>query len=221
MTFPVIPAKSGIQGLSGADITPALDSGLRRNDEIELVKPSYCQMSTLPRQITVFTNRILRTFDKNIDAPIPFEREGARVEYSQSRNNSAMYQAVLYDIERIRSMDDLDNAVIAILARDTQNLARFKDFCHQRGGDGIVEIGEPHPDGPWTILGRIPDAKGLEYDAVIVMGVNDSFSGTLFNRKLLYLATTRAKHFLGIHWSGKRSPILDELSELGMTWYRR
>ena len=48
LTFPVIPAKSGIQGLSGADITPALDSGLRRNDEIELVKPSYCQMSTLP-----------------------------------------------------------------------------------------------------------------------------------------------------------------------------
>lgn len=173
------------------------------------------------RQITVFTNRILRTFDKNIAAPIPFEREGARVEYSRHSNGDVMYQSVIDDIDRIRAMDDLGDAVISILARDNLNLNRFKDFCSKHGIDGIVDIGNEHPDGPLTVLARIPDVKGLEYDAVIVMGVNDSFSDTLFNKKLLYLATTRAKHYLAIHWSGRRSPILDEVSELGITQYRR
>ena len=173
------------------------------------------------KQITVFTNRILRTFDKNIAAPIPFEREGVRVEYSRHANSDAMYQSVIDDIDRIRSMDHLDGAVIAILARDTLNLNRFKEFCRDHSVDGIVDIGAEHPTGPWTVLARIPDVKGLEYDGVLVMGVNDSFSDTLFNKKLLYLATTRAKHYLGIHWSGKRSPILDAVSELGVTWYRR
>ena len=173
------------------------------------------------RQITVFTNRILRTFDRNIDAPIPFQREGPRVGYSRHSSGEAMYRSVIEDIARIRSMDSLDDAVIAILARDTLNLNRFKGFCGKHGIDGIVEIGNEQPDGPRTVLARIPDVKGLEYDAVIVMGVNDSFSDTLFNKKLLYLATTRAKHYLAIHWSGKRSPILDEVSELGITRYRR
>ena len=173
------------------------------------------------RQITVYTNRILRTFDKNIDAPIPFRREGARVEYSRHGSGEAMYRSVIEDIDRIRSMDGLDDAVIAVLARDTLNLNRFKGFCAGHVIDGIVEIGKEQPGGPRTVLARIPDVKGLEYDAVVVIGANDAFSDTLFNKKLLYLATTRAKHHLAIHWSGRRSPILDEVSELGVTWYRR
>ena len=36
--------------------------------------------------------------------------------------------------------------------------------------------------GPQPVMGRILDAKGLEYDAVIVVGVNDTFRETLFNR---------------------------------------
>ena len=60
----------------------------------------------------------------------------------------------------------------------------------------------------------------LGYDAVIVMGVNESFSDTVFNKKLLYLATTRAKHYLGIHWSGQRSPILESISARGVSSYR-
>ena len=173
------------------------------------------------KQITVFTNRILRTFDKHIPAPIPFEREGARVEYSRSRNQSAMYEAVLDDVERIRLTVLPEDSVIAILARDTQNLNRFREFCTTRGHEGIIYIGDRHADDTHTILARIPDVKGLEYDAVIVMGVNDSFSDTLFNKKLLYLAATRSKHFLGIHWTGKQSPILDEVSEIGVVWRRR
>ena len=65
-------------------------------------------------------------------------------------------------------------------------------------------------------MGRIPDAKGLEYDAVIVMGVNETFRETLFNQKLLYVATTRAKHHLSLYWSGSQSPILRSVSGRGV-----
>ena len=39
-------------------------------------------------------------------------------------------------------------------------------------------------------------------------------------KKLLYLATTRAKHYLGIHWSGQQSPILKSISDRGVIHYR-
>ncbi len=166
--------------------------------------------------ITRFNNRILRTFDTNIDAPIPFERDGHRVEFSRHQTAADMYASVISDIGRIRLMDELENAVLAILVRDRANLNRFNRLCEQRGISGIDLIAQEHHSNAKTVLGRIPDVKGLEYDAVIVMGVNESFSDTVFNKKLLYLATTRAKHYLGIHWSGRQSPILRSISDRGV-----
>ena len=55
--------------------------------------------------ITRFNNRILRTFDENIDAPIPFERDGHRVEYLPTFRATVrlVYNRVTEDIDRIRS----------------------------------------------------------------------------------------------------------------------
>ena len=167
--------------------------------------------------ITRFNNRILRTFDANIDAPIPFERDGHRVEYNRHRTTSDMYKKVIEDITGIRSLDGLENAIIAILARDQRNLNEFQKFCRESGIDRITLIGQERYINSQTVLARIPDVKGLEYDAVIVMGVNESFSDTTFNKKLLYIATTRAKHYLAIHWSGQQSPILRSIYRGGVT----
>ncbi len=188
----------------------------RSEIEVQPARRSY--RST--RQITDFNNRILRTFDKNIAAPIAFEREGHRVEYSRHRDTAAMYRGILEDIERVRSLDGLENAVVAVLVRDQRNLNQFRKHCESLGLSEIALVGQEHHSSARNLLARIPDVKGLEYDAVLVMGVNDSFGDTVFNKRLLYLATTRAKHYLGIHWSGKQSPILGSISSRGISWFR-
>ncbi len=186
--------------------------------EIEVQRARRSYRST--RQITEFNNRILRTFDKNIPAPIPFDREGHRVEYSRYRNITEMSEGVIEDIERVRSLEGLEDAVVAILVRDRANLNRFRKFCGERGIGDIDLVDQMRHSDSRTVLARISDVKGLEYDGVIVMGVNESFTDTLFNKKLLYLATTRAKHYLGIHWSGQQSPILKAVSDRGISRYR-
>ena len=62
-------------------------------------------------------------------------------------------------------MTVLDDAVVAILARDTLNLNRFEAFCAERGIDWIERIGQEKHSESRTVLARIPDVKGLEYDA--------------------------------------------------------
>ena len=168
------------------------------------------------KHITRFNNRILRLFDKNLPAPTPFEREGRRVEYHQHSNIHGMYRCVLNDLEQFRSLPGMADARIAILARDRRNLNRFRDYCTASGQHDVVLIGQDRHSTARTVLARIPDVRGLEYDAVIVLGVNESFSDTLFNQKMLYLATTRAKHYLAIHWSGTMSPILKRISRKGV-----
>ena len=186
--------------------------------EIEVQRARRSYRST--RQITEFNNRILRTFDKNIAAPIPFQREGHRVEFNRYRNAALMFQGVIDDVKRIRSMEGLEDAIVAVLVRDQLNLNRIVQFCAERRFDEISRVGDEDLGESRIVLARIPDVKGLEYDAVMVMGVNDSFRDTIFNKKLLYMATTRAKHYLGIHWSGQQSSILKSVSSRGVTQYR-
>ena len=142
------------------------------------------------------------------------------MEFSRYRNRAEMYQGIIDDVGRIRSLENLSDAVVAILVRDQNNLNRFREFCEERGLDEIVLVGQEQHTRSRTVVGRIPDVKGLEYDAVIVMGVNEAFSDTPFNKKLLYMATTRAKHYLGIHWYGRQSPILASISDRGVSRHR-
>lgn len=187
-------------------------------DDIEVQRARKSYRST--RRITEFANRILRTFDRNGRyPPIPFDRDGARVEYSRHPNADAMYQAALEDIARVRAMDGLADATVAVLARDQRNLNRFRDFSAERGFADIAPL--ETAASARAVFARVPDAKGLEFDAVIIIGANESFGDTLFNKKLLYLAATRAKHYLGVHWFGKQSPILASISERGVAWVRR
>ena len=168
------------------------------------------------KHITRFNNRILRLFDSALPSPIPFDRDGSRVEYQRHANVHAMQRGVVGDIDRIRSLPNMSDARIAILVRDRRNLNRFSDYCRVFGRDDVTLIGQDHYVDSRTVLARIPDVRGLEYDAVIVLGVNEAFADTLFNQKLLYQATTRARHYLAIHWAGKISPILTSISDRGV-----
>ena len=183
------------------------------------VKVQHARTSYRSNQhITRFNNRILRLFDKYIEAPIPFGRDGHRVEFHRHNNSEEMYRSIVAELDRIRSLEGLADARIAILVRDRQNLSRFRKFCQISEIKDIALFGEGSR-GAGTVLARIPDTKGLEYDAVIVMGVNESFASTTFNRKLLYIAGTRAKHYLAMHWAGKASPILRDIYSGGVSFF--
>ena len=182
----------------------------RFNTTVQHARTSY----RANQHITRYNNRILRQFDTYTDAPIPFGREGHRVEYHQHARRGDMHPAIAEELERVRSLEGLADAQIAILVRDVGNLRAFERFCADNGIDEVARFGSETPDSK-TVLARIPEAKGLEYDAVIVLGVNDSFTDTVFNKKLLYMAATRAKHYLAIHWAGQQSPILRAVSDRG------
>ena len=168
------------------------------------------------KHITRFNNRILRLFDQNIPAPIPFERDGHRPEYHRHRTARDMYQSVIDEIDRVRSLDGLRDAKVAILVRDRLNLNRFKAFCGSIGFGDLTMANQESLSESSVIFARIPDVRGLEYDAVIALGVNETFASTKFNQKLLYMATTRAKHYLGLHWFGTPSPILSSIYSGGV-----
>ena len=131
-----------------------------------------------------------------------------------------MHAAVVNDLSRIRAMPGMANAGVAILVRDQRKLTQLQKFCRELGAE-VVPFGQERYRAGGTVLARIPDVRGLEYDAVIVLGVNDAFANTPFNQRLLYIAVSRAKHYLALHWSGKQSPILADIYDGGVRSFDR
>ncbi|MEG1134784.1 MAG: RNA polymerase recycling motor HelD [Cellulosilyticaceae bacterium] len=60
------------------------------------------------------------------------------------------------------------------------------------------------------IIGPIYEAKGLEYDAVMVYQASASQYCNEFDKQLLYVAATRALHEVSFHYVGEMSPCLSE-----------
>ncbi len=56
-------------------------------------------------------------------------------------------------------------------------------------------------------------AKGLEFDAALVVGVDAKAYGLDRDRRLLYTACTRAMHRLNLYYTGKISPLLADIPE--------
>ncbi|MDD4439086.1 MAG: ATP-binding domain-containing protein, partial [Tissierellia bacterium] len=54
-----------------------------------------------------------------------------------------------------------------------------------------------------TLILPVYLAKGLEFDAVIVYEANNNNYNTEFDKKLLYIACTRALHRLSLFYTGE------------------
>jgi DNA helicase-2/ATP-dependent DNA helicase PcrA len=59
-----------------------------------------------------------------------------------------------------------------------------------------------------TLILPVYLAKGLEFDAVIVYQANDKSYNSEFDKKLLYIACTRALHRLSLFYTGKLTKFL-------------
>ena len=67
-------------------------------------------------------------------------------------------------------------------------------------------VGEQNLTG--VIIVPVYLAKGLEFDAVMVYGVDSKAYYSIYDKKLLYIACTRALHRLSLYYTGKASKFL-------------
>ena len=163
-------------------------------------------------EITRFANRILRRIQGNTPPPIPYSRLGARPKLHRSPSNNQMHGAISVKVRESLAQ----GMTIAVMTRTMFDARRLTEQLHRLGIEAVLLTPEGEIEGNLTVS-PILLTKGLEFDVVIVAGVDaDSFTGSDMDNRLLYLACTRARHSLEIHWSGTRSPLIAELGASGM-----
>ena len=91
----------------------------------------------------------------------PYDRDGEKVEYSRHPTRTPCIRRRSEDIARVRAMDGLADATVAVLARDARNLNRFRDFSAERGFKDIAPLETAAAARARAVSARVPDAKGL------------------------------------------------------------
>lgn len=169
------------------------------------------------KQITQYANRIVKDLHgRGTKTPQPYGRAGERPEIEQHKSAADMYAAITDAIDELRGKDEVRSiAVLTKWESTAKNV--MKEFRSERmeGVSRLEQGGRIETD---IIVSPIVLTKGLEFDAVIVANADkNNFAETEFDRMLLYLACTRARHYLQIHWHGPssaKSPIVPDTSRL-------
>ena len=165
------------------------------------------------RQITQYANRILQRLPDQTKMPMPYRQSGDRPRLVRSRSAAEMRKAVADSVRNLTNRVDVQTVAVLTKWRKTAD-----DIGKTLRDAGIESVGALTSEGVIetdVTVSPIVLTKGLEFDAVIVANVHkDNFNDRDFDRMLFYLACTRARHHLEIHWYGARSPIVPDVARL-------
>ena len=166
------------------------------------------------KQITQYANRILQGLPmRTTKPPLPYGRRGVRPELARSRSAAEMGERIVTAVERLRELDEV--RTVAVLTKWESTAREIVRMLISEGVEDVsvlVQGGSIETD---IVVSPIILTKGLEFDAVIVANAGkNNYNDTEFDRMLLYLACTRARHHLEIHWYGTGSKIMPSIERL-------
>ena len=165
------------------------------------------------RQITQYANRVLQGLPKRTETPVPHTRNGERPRLVRSNSATDMRLAIAASVQELRQKDDV--RLIAVLTKWRETADKIGDVLVSAGIPSVSVFRAGRLIETDIIVSPTILTKGLEFDSVIVANAGkNNYNETEFDRMLLYLACTRARHHLEIHWYGTRSPIVPSVERL-------
>lgn len=177
-----------------------------RTDQIINIRQSY----RATREIVAFTNRVLGQMNVHQHRARPIDRSGEQPTMVRAQTKREMIALTATQVQALLAADYANIAVIAKGRRDRDEVStalQSLGIAHE-----LLQENEPSSISHVTVLSPF-QAKGVEYEAVIVVNATESQyePGNLLDPQLLYVAVTRALHHLSVYYHGKPTVLLKPL----------
>ena len=148
-----------------------------------------------PAELMEVAARVLAVTDPMLIPPRSVRQSGAAPLFARVSDTSALALEVADQVSRLRS--EVQEGRVAVIAPPAM-VPAIQDALVQRGqldtGDGSTVLALEHPVAVFTPL----QAKGLEFDAVVLVEPSELAGGTLAGLRGLYVGLTRATRFLAV-----------------------
>lgn len=186
-----------IEKQAGVSIYDEISNILKKETTVKLFLNKGYRSSY---EINAFTQKLLEV-KQDMDS---FERHDNDPVVECKQTTKLMDEAIIRDISGFFAQGYESVAVICKTRREAE-------IVHTRLNKS-VDIGLIEPNRGDISRGAvvIPSyiAKGLEFDVVIVYGADKENYSTELDRRLLYIACTRAMHQLKIYCAGEKTPFI-------------
>lgn len=172
--------------------------------------PSYVELMTCYRsteQITKFANKIIEPWSRGrYNLSLPLLRSGK--EPNVLKKSEADWLGEIHNILTNDVTKQYRN--IALITRSDEETIELKQKLNISDAEVMVNPDDEYMGGLVMIPAYL--SKGIEFDVVIVVDVSkDRYDNNDSDRKLMYVACTRALHELYLISKGEVSPILKEM----------
>ncbi|WP_240418641.1 HelD family protein [Paenibacillus periandrae] len=190
--------------------------GIRKWDEFTALfeegKTAYFQLDRSYRstmEIIYFANEVLKLgLEQPAALAIPVFRSGDPVQIVQV-DEAKLTASIITAVQKLQTGEI---STVAILVRtEARSEALHKKLNAAGLSVNLIAAGQQHYEGGISIVPTFM-AKGLEFDAVLIIDVDDvHYPATEQDAKLLYVGCTRALHSLQIWYDGTASPLVDPI----------
>jgi DNA helicase-2/ATP-dependent DNA helicase PcrA len=114
--------------------------------------------------------------------------------------------------EQIKNLQAGGYESIALICKSMDECKRVKKYFDQDGGISVrLLTGEEVSYRGGVVLVPSYVAKGLEFDVVFIIAIEDKYSSADIDVKLLYVAMTRALHKLYVYYKQNTIPLMNRI----------
>ncbi|KIL48737.1 RNA polymerase recycling motor HelD [Jeotgalibacillus campisalis] len=167
-------------------------------------------------EIMNLANMILEKMEESLPLVEPVVRHGVLPSYHQLPAAS-LVQRMEQDIALFQQENFTTIAIICKTPAECKRM--FTLFAASSVTVQLLTENEELEKNQITLL-PAHLAKGLEFDAVLIPSLIERYKGNELDRKLLYVAMTRAMHRLALYSEHPEDLLLDESAKTKMTWQK-
>ncbi|MHC6180202.1 HelD family protein [Clostridium sp. JNZ X4-2] len=154
-------------------------------------------------EIIYFAKQILN----NKENFIPFDRHTEKPKIIFKDNEKLLYHAISHDINYFCNEG---YGSIALICRTQKEADCVQEKLKPLIKTRLLDINNDEIEKGLLVIPSYM-AKGLEFDVVLVYNVSKDNYKNEFDRRLLYVACTRALHQLSIYYTGEKSSFIENI----------
>jgi DNA helicase II / ATP-dependent DNA helicase PcrA len=182
--------------------------GLFPEDQFGYYELTRSYRSTM--EIIHYANAILSHTGQSTTLAEPVFRSGEPVKLAQIKATERTSQ-LMRMVEQLRTRN---NDTVALIARTAKECIELHSALSKAGLEATLILPKNKQYAGGTSILPVYMAKGLEFDAVILVNVNEvNYELSINDAKLLYVGCTRALHELIVIHDGAPSPLINQIPD--------
>lgn len=179
--------------------------------EVFNVKATYVQLTQSYRstvEIMEFANKVLSKQKNKIKPAIPVLRHGKVPEVIEFKTNKEFCEKI---DEIVKEVESINKNSVAIIGRTYEECKKIKEHMkkYSKFNWDLIKDTDKNLKLEKIIIPSYM-TKGLEFDCSILYNCNEeNYSNKELDKKILYVALTRALHLEYVFYNGKKSKLIE------------